>query len=622
MIDINISDQLTGALCNTLMHSLWQGVILAAIAGLIVIGTRKASSGLRYNLLISALMLFAVAVSATFVSQYLRGSAVSRTQPVTYQVQGMHINTTTDPGPQPASQPDFTRRIETYLGDHHNAIVLVWFLIICARSLQLGVGLYATCRLRRVRVFAVSDRWRDRVQQLAGGLAIKQAIGLLESGLARTPMVIGHLKPLVLVPIGLLAALSTEEVEAILIHELAHIKRRDYLVNMLQSLLEIIFFFNPAVLWISKLIKTERENCCDDLAVAQNHSKVNYIRALVSCEEYKSSVPPFAMAFPGGKNSLLHRVKRLVGNRNHSLNLFEKTMLAVCLVGVGLFMTAFSSLHHQPQHIQAPSDIQAVSTPPMSTQAASTQPSTTRSTLAQSAPAQVAPSRPTPVQVAPAEHAAAPTPAQLMPALPTSPQHKQESAPKDTAVTPPASESATATPSRRGPTIPDLGDTLVKYNIIPVKTDMTARLNSAELVINGEKQPEAVRALVFSKFLDNGSHSVDIDYVYKSVPDSAKAYVDPYRNAGYNNRPYRSGYNRYADQQARYKSDEAKIKIDLITEGLVSDTNHIHFTINEREFILNGVPQSPAVFRRYKDKYDATNGSGWSWTHGTERSRD
>jgi bla regulator protein blaR1 len=551
MIDINISDQLTGALCNTLMHSLWQGIILAAIAGLIVIGTRKASSALRYNLLISALMLFAVAVSATFVSQYLRGSAVSQTQPVTYQVRGFNIKATVNPSVQPAPQPDFTRRIEAYLGDHHNTIVLVWFLIICARSLQLGVGLYATYRLRRVRVFAVSDRWRDRVQQLAGGLAIKQAIGLLESGLARTPVVIGHLKPLVLVPIGLLAALSTEEVEAILIHELAHIKRHDYLVNMLQNLLEIIFFFNPAVLWISKLIKTERENCCDDLAVAQNHSKVNYIRALVSCEEYKSSVPPFAMAFPGGKNSLLHRVKRLVGNRNHSLNLFEKTMLAVCLVGVGLFMTAFSSLHHQSQDIQAPSHIQAAST-----QSTSTQPSATRSTLVQSPPAQVAPSRPAPAQVAPAEHAAAPTPAHRMPALPTPGQYKQEPTPKDTAVNPPPSESATATPSRRGPTIPDLGDTLE---------------------------------------------------------------VDPYSNTGYNNRPYRSGFSRYADQQARYKSDEAKIKIDLMKEGLVSDTNHIHFTINEREFILNGVTQSPAVFRRYKDKYDPTNGTGWSWTHGTER---
>ena len=159
-------------------------------------------------------------------------------------------------------------------------------------------------------------------------------------------MVIGHLKPVIIVPVGLLIALSAEEVEAILIHELAHIRRRDYLVNMLQSGMEIVFFFNPAVLWVSKLIKTERENCCDDLAVAQNNNKINYIRALVSCEEYQASVPAYAMGFPGEKNSLLSRVKRIVSNRNYSLNLFEKTILAVCLVLFGLGVSAFTAREH------------------------------------------------------------------------------------------------------------------------------------------------------------------------------------------------------------------------------------------------------------------------------------
>jgi beta-lactamase regulating signal transducer with metallopeptidase domain len=518
---ISMSDQLTSALCNTLLHSLWQGIILAAIAGLIVVSTRKASSALRYNLLISALMLFAVGVFATFIGQYLqRTGPAAVVQPGVQPVLGATITVTAQPGvqPIPAPQPGFTERVEAYLNDHHNTIVLIWFLIICARSLQLGVGLYGTYRIKRVRVAAVKGHWPGRMQQLADGLGIRQTIAFLESGLAKTPMVIGHLKPVVLVPIGLLAALSTAEVEAILIHELAHIRRRDYLVNMLQSLLEIVFFFNPAVLWISKMIKTERENCCDDLALAQDHNKANYIRALVSCEEYKSSIPAYAMAFPGGKNTLLHRVKRMANNRNHSLNLFEKTVLAVCLVGVGLFMTAFSSLHHKPQqNIQGSSHIQPTLTPPASTQPASIQPSTTRPALAQH------------------RHA---------------PQHK------DTTTKPPLSESATALPATSIQAVPDPVDTLE---------------------------------------------------------------VDPYSNTGYNNRPYRYGYSKYADQQARYKSEAAQIKIDLMKDGLVTDTNHIHFTINDKEFILNGVMQSPAVFQQYKTKYDPNNGQGWSWTHGTER---
>jgi len=353
MITISISDRLVRALCDTLMHSLWQGVLLAAFAGLTVICTRKASSALRYNLLVSALILFSVGALATFVVQYLKTGNALAAQPVDQPSYIVRMATTgpfTQPATTAAPQPAFTDRVTGWLNDHHNTIVLVWFLIICARSLQLGLGLYGTYRLKRVRVSAVKDLWPERMRQLAAALGIRQTIALLESGLAKAPMMIGHLKPVILIPVGLLAALSPAEVEAILIHELAHIKRRDYLVNLLQNLTEIIFFFNPAVLWISTLIRTERENCCDDLVLARDNNKATYIRALVSCDEYQSSVAPYAMAFPGGRNTLLHRVRRLVSNRNHSLNLFEKTVLTICLVGAGLFVTAFSVKKVLPTH--------------------------------------------------------------------------------------------------------------------------------------------------------------------------------------------------------------------------------------------------------------------------------
>ena len=569
MIANNLADQLVGALCNTLMHSLWQGIVLAAIAGLIVIGTRKTSSALRYNLLISALMLFAVAVSATFVGQYVRAGAATAAQPDTYKVHGVNETATTNLTPQPAPAPGFVTRVASYLHDYRNTIVMVWFLIICARSLQLGVGLYGTYRLKRVKVQMVQGHWPQRMRQLAQSLGITQSIALLESGLARTPMVIGHLKPVILVPMGLLTALSPQEIEAILIHELAHIKRRDYLVNMLQSGMEIVFFFNPAVLWISKLIRTERENCCDDLAVARDQNKANYIRALVSCEEYKSSTAPFAMAFPGGGHTLLDRVKRMVSNRNHSLNLFEKTMLAVCLVGAGLFMTAFSSLHHKPQRIRVLSNNQA----PSQARPASTQPATT-----QAAPATPAQHKPAPPTLTPAQHIQAPVR-------------------NDTSIKAPSSESTT--PQSAAAVQPVVIQPVV---VQPVVVQPGMVVQPAAMVV----QPAAM-------VVQPGTGIPPV-----SAPADTQD-VDPYTNTGYNNQAYRSGYGRYADQQARYRSDEAKIKIDLIKEGLVSDTNHIHFTINEKEFILNGVRQSPEVFRRYRSKFDPTNGPAWSWTHGTER---
>src|ERR1700761_3179941 len=324
-----LTDQLIKALCNTLVHSLWQGIILAAVAGLIIIGTKRASSALRYNLLIAALVLFAAGTVVTFVTQFHLPVYPGANQQVNVVNQSAVII-------QPLSGHIVVQSgtladiISRYLNTYHNPIVLIWFLIICAKSIQLGVGLYGTYQLKRVNVIEVKGFWNERMKQLACLLGIKQGISLLESGLAKVPMVIAHLNPVILIPFGLLASLSAEEAEAILIHELAHIKRRDYLVNMLQSLMEIVFFFNPAVLWISKLIKTERENCCDDLALAQNNNKLSYIRALVSCEEYQASVPAYAMGFPGGKNTLLDRVKRMATNRNYSLNLFEKAVLSVC----------------------------------------------------------------------------------------------------------------------------------------------------------------------------------------------------------------------------------------------------------------------------------------------------
>ncbi len=353
-----VSDHIIKALCNTLMHSLWQGILLAILTGAIIIFTKKASAAKRYNLLVGALTLFAGGVLFTFILQLQLQQPQANHASITY-----HANTTATapityptnavaPAPVTAQiatpivtenkKESITQTVLNYFNSHYNIIVLIWFLIICAKSVQMAVGLHGVYYLKRTKVFAVGEAWENRLLQLAKQLRIKQTIRLMESGIAMVPMVIGHLKPVILIPIGLINSLPADAVEAILVHELAHIRRRDYLVNLLQSFMEIIFFFNPAVLWLSQLIKTERENCCDDMALAQSNNKENYIRALVSCEEYKAAGTAYAMAFPGGKNSLLARVKRMIANRNHSLNMFEKTMLAVCLVVLGLGVSAFT----------------------------------------------------------------------------------------------------------------------------------------------------------------------------------------------------------------------------------------------------------------------------------------
>ena len=130
--------------------------------------------------------------------------------------------------------------------------------------------------------------WQRMATRLSRRLHIGRAITLLESALVDVPTVIGWLKPVVLLPASALAGLSPQQLEAILAHELAHIRRHDYLVNLLQTLVETVLFYHPAVWWLSRRIRIERENCCDDLAVSLCGDPVAYAQALADLEALRS----------------------------------------------------------------------------------------------------------------------------------------------------------------------------------------------------------------------------------------------------------------------------------------------------------------------------------------------
>jgi hypothetical protein len=140
--------------------------------------------------------------------------------------------------------------------------------------------------------------------------------------------------------LGLLARLSAEQVEAILLHELAHIRRNDYLVNLFQCLVETLFFFNPAILWLSALIREEREYCCDDLAIEQTGSRKQYVETLISFKENVLNCPAYRPAvFPGFSSSLPARVRRIATRQNLTLTVTEKGSLACgCLVAALLLL--------------------------------------------------------------------------------------------------------------------------------------------------------------------------------------------------------------------------------------------------------------------------------------------
>jgi hypothetical protein len=166
-------------------------------------------------------------------------------------------------------------------------------------------------RLRREGLSLASDEVLAAAYRVSELLGLQRAVQIMQSALAEMPVVVGYIRPMVLLPVGLLASIPIAQLEAILAHELAHVRRHDFVVNLLQALLETIFFYHPAVWWLSRQIRIEREHCCDDLVVALLGNRVEYGRVLVAIEALRGQNTLLALGAADG--SLLSRVRRILG---------------------------------------------------------------------------------------------------------------------------------------------------------------------------------------------------------------------------------------------------------------------------------------------------------------------
>ena len=336
-----ISDTLLKAISWTLVHTIWQGFILAFLAGIVILTTKKATSVLRYNLLSGLFLAFIVVVGLTFNYEYGNENEES-VKSLNFSIAHLKSVWTIENG---TVKNNFSTLIINFLNANANTIVLIWFIIFCIKCFNITSNLSQIYKIRNYRNQPVSDYWKEKMEALSQTINLNKQIVLLESQLVKVPSVTGFFKPIILLPIGLLSQLPQDQVEAILLHELAHIRRKDYFVNLLQSFAEIVFFFNPGVLWLSSLVKEERENCCDDIAVSVTKCKAKFVHALVSFQEYNMKNNELIMGFGGKKNHLLNRAKRIINNDTKSLNGIEKTFLSIAVFAVLIVMFAFGNSH-------------------------------------------------------------------------------------------------------------------------------------------------------------------------------------------------------------------------------------------------------------------------------------
>ena len=320
-IESILSADLVVRLGWTLIHSLWQGAAVAAVVALLLLVLPRRQANARYAVCCLALLAVTGSFAATFL---LVGGDVAETPPVAADVAAGPNEASSPveapapvataaaaPAPPPTGEAGgVLRRALSRVAPHVQWLVPAWLCGVLALTVWHLGGWIAVHRLRSVAVRPVSTDWTSQCAALSRALGVRRCVRVLQSALATTPMVVGLLKPIILLPAGVLTGLPTPQIEAILAHELAHVRRWDYLVNLLQGVVETVLFHHPAVWWLSHRIRLEREYCCDDLAAGLSGSRVDYARALVGLETSRAPVAP-AVAAGGG--SLLARVRRIVG---------------------------------------------------------------------------------------------------------------------------------------------------------------------------------------------------------------------------------------------------------------------------------------------------------------------
>ena len=290
------------------MHFVWQGAAIAGLLGAVRYSLRKRSAQARYAAAMAAMLLMLASAGATFL--YLdSGNEPTLSHP---QPSGSSMAAPTSTAAQRPVETSSTWR--TRMPDYFPVLVYIWIAGVLALSIRSLGGFLVTQHWKRSNVRPAEALWQESLARLAKRLAVSRKVRLWESAIAHTPAVIGWIRPVVLLPASAISGLAPSQIEALLAHELAHIRRHDYLVNLLQTAVETLLFYHPAVWWVGRQMRAERENCCDDLAVAVCGDALGYARALTELEKIRIATriatPRLAMAANSG--SLLQRVRRLL----------------------------------------------------------------------------------------------------------------------------------------------------------------------------------------------------------------------------------------------------------------------------------------------------------------------
>jgi bla regulator protein BlaR1 len=293
-----------------LLHVLWQGTLIAVALAALLALVHERSATIRHALSLIALALMLV---LPLMTEFGQGPAPG-TLTAAPTMAGAGIGGIAQAGTE-ALQPvssDYLGRLVMFLSGWAPWFVPFWLVGVCVLTIRTFGGWWLARQLTKTGLLDVPQPVYRSFVELKRRFGVTGEVVFRQSSRAEVPAVIGYFRPVLLLPVSALSGLSTAQLECVIAHELAHIRRHDYLINVFQQFAEILLFFHPAVWWVSGQIRREREHCCDDLAVLACGDVLSYASALLNLEEHRGAAAPrLAVTATGG--NLLERVRRLLG---------------------------------------------------------------------------------------------------------------------------------------------------------------------------------------------------------------------------------------------------------------------------------------------------------------------
>ena len=305
-----IFNNLIKAIGWSILHSLWQGAIIYAILFIALMAWPKMSARVKHNLAFGSLFLIFTSFCLTFISVFELPTVTD------VAIKNIELN-------QIAYQDlskfgsSFNLRTEAYFP----MVVSIYIVGIAFQLIILLAGYLKLKKLKRASTLTVPAEWSKIFEAILAQLKLNKTVKFYLSPKVNVPLVIGFFKPVVLFPVALATQLDLKQVEAILIHELSHIRRNDYLVNLVKTCIETLLFFNPFVWLTTKFIHIEREHACDDLVVNFTGTPLTYAHALLKLELLKDKqTPALSLAATGRNQHLYQRIKRITDMKTNYMN--------------------------------------------------------------------------------------------------------------------------------------------------------------------------------------------------------------------------------------------------------------------------------------------------------------